>query len=246
MRDYVFPMLRAGAVYERNYLLGTSVARPLIAKRQVEIATPEGADAVAHGCTGKGNDQVRFELTYMALAPRPEGHRALARVGHPLARGRARLRRRARCPGHGDAAKIYCRDRNIWHLSHEGGALEDPWNEPHETMLQPHGLAGASARHAGLCRARLRCGHGRSASMAQRLGPVDLLPALNAIGGEHGVGRIDLVENRLVGMKSRGVYETPGGTILRPRTRELEHLTLDRDDAALQGRSRAPLRRAGL
>jgi len=228
LTQYAFPVLRSGAVYERKYLLGTSFARPLIAKYQVEIAKREGADTVAHGCTGKGNDQVRFELTYKALAPELtviapwrewdlSGREALleyaASRGIPVAQSKE---------------NIYSRDQNLWHLSHEGGELEDPWQVPSERVYQ----ITASPQAAPDQPEEIVIGfeHGYPVSLnGERLPPVTLMERLNAIGGQHGIGRIDLVENRLVGMKSRGVYEQPGATILSVAHKELEHLTLDRE-----------------
>ena len=227
LREYAFPTLRAGAIYERKYLLGTAMARPLIAKRQVEIALLEGADALAHGCTGKGNDQVRFELTYQALAPElaviaPWRHWEIRSREDAIAYAQARG-----IPVAATAAKIYSLDGNLWHLSHEGGALEDPWNEP---PADAYGLTVAP-EEAPDTPAYVVVSFEQGWPVAldgQRLGAVELVEALNALGGAHGVGRVDLLENRLVGMKSRGVYETPGGTILSLAHRELEHLTLDR------------------
>jgi argininosuccinate synthase len=227
LREYVFPTLRAGAVYERKYLLGTSMARPVSAKHQIEIALLEGADAVAHGCTGKGNDQVRFELTYQAMAPH-------LTVIAPWRSWDIRSREDAlayaaahNVPVEATTAKIYSLDGNLWHLSHEGGILEDPWAEPPEDA---YGLT-VSPEDAPNTPEFVTIGfdEGWPVSLdGQRLGPLELVQRLNALGGEHGVGRIDLLENRLVGMKSRGVYETPGGTILATAHRELEHLTLDK------------------
>jgi argininosuccinate synthase len=227
LREYVFPTLRAGAVYERKYLLGTSMARPVIAKHQVEIALLEGADAVAHGCTGKGNDQVRFELTYQALAPHLD-------VIAPWRSWQIRSREDAlayaaahNVPVQATAAKIYSLDGNLWHLSHEGGILEDPWAEPPEDA---YGLT-VSPEEAPDTPAYATIGFEEGWPISidgQRLDPLPLVERLNDLGGAHGVGRIDLLENRLVGMKSRGVYETPGGTILATAHRELEHLTLDK------------------
>ncbi len=228
IRDYIVPMLQSGAVYERKYLLGTSIARPLIAKRQVEIAEGEGADAVAHGCTGKGNDQVRFELTYMALNPR-------LKVIAPWREWHIRSREDAinyaqerNIPVAATTTKIYSRDRNIWHISHEGGVLEDPWNEPEEDMY----TLTVAPEHAPNEAEYVVLSFERGVPVAlngEKLGLVDLLCTLNGLGGNHGIGRIDLVENRLVGMKSHGVYETPGGTILQTAHRELESLVLDRE-----------------
>ncbi|MGI8477899.1 MAG: argininosuccinate synthase [Thermomicrobiales bacterium] len=227
LREYAFPTLRSGAVYERKYLLGTSFARPIIAKHQVETALLEGADAVAHGCTGKGNDQVRFELTYQALGPDLQ---IIAPWRHWDIRSREDAI--AYCEAHGVSgeatrAEIYAMDGNLWHLSHEGGALEDPWTEP------PEDAFGLTVRpeDAPDEPEYVNVGFEEGWPIAvngQRLGAVKLVVALNEIGGRHGVGRVDLLENRLVGMKSRGVYETPGGTILLTAHRELEHLTLDK------------------
>lgn len=228
IRDYILPTVQAGAVYERKYLLGTSMARPLIAKRQVEIAEQEGADAVAHGCTGKGNDQVRFELTYMALNPK-------LKVIAPWREWNIRSRedalhyaREHHIPIVQTEKKIYSRDRNIWHLSHEGGALEDPWNEPEEDMFMLSVAPEQAPDEPDYLVLSFEAGM-PVALDGTRLGLVDLLCTLNTLGGTHGIGRIDLVENRLVGMKSHGVYETPGGTILQTAHRELELLTLDRE-----------------
>ncbi len=228
IRDYILPTVQAGAVYERKYLLGTSMARPLIAKRQVEIAEQEGADAVAHGCTGKGNDQVRFELTYMALNPRlkviaPWREWDIRSREDAIAYARAR-----NIPIAQTEKKIYSRDRNIWHISHEGGVLEDPWNEPEEDMFMLS-VAPENAPDTPDYVVLSFQGGVPVAINGERLGLVDLLLRLNELGGKHGIGRVDLVENRLVGMKSHGVYETPGGTILQTAHRELELLTLDRE-----------------
>jgi argininosuccinate synthase len=228
VRDYLFPLLRSGATYERLYLLGTSVARPLIAKRQAEIALLEDADAVAHGCTGKGNDQVRFELTYMAINPR-------LRVIAPWREWNIRSREDAleyaaefNIPVSATLRSIYSRDRNIWHMSHEGGVLEDPWQEPEEPMYTLTVAPEQAPDQAEYVEIGFERGTPVSIDGAA-LGPVALLTRLNERGGRHGVGRIDLVENRLVGMKSHGVYETPGGTILRVAHQGLEQITLDRD-----------------
>jgi argininosuccinate synthase len=228
LRDFVWPTLRAGAVYEHKYLLGTSFARPLIAKHQVEIAHLEGADAVAHGCTGKGNDQVRFELTYKALDP-------ALKIVAPWREWQIRSREDAlayaaarNVPVSATATKIYSRDRNIWHLSHEGGILEDPWAEPLEDMYE----LTRAPEQAPDTPAYVTISFEQGTPVAvdgQPLGPVELVMRLNALGAEHGIGRVDLVENRLVGMKSRGVYETPGGTLIYAAHRELESLTLDRE-----------------
>jgi argininosuccinate synthase len=225
--EFAFPTLRAGAVYERKYLLGTSFARPLIARRQVEIAEREGAEAVAHGCTGKGNDQVRFELTFKALNPR-------LRIIAPWREWDIKSRQDAidyaqdrKIPIKASKDKIYSEDRNLWHLSHEGGILEDPWNEPEDRMY----ALTVSPEKAPDEPQYVEIEFDKGTPVAvngKALSPVALLETLNEIGGAHGVGRVDLVENRLVGMKSRGVYETPGGTLLLTAHRELESLTLDR------------------
>lgn len=227
-QDYLFPVMRAGAVYERKYLLGTSMARPLIAKHQVEAAHEVGADAVAHGATGKGNDQVRFELTYTALDPR-------LKVIAPWREWDIRSRQdaieyaRARSiPVTATEKSIYSRDRNLWHLSHEGGPLEDPWQEPEEGMYllsaEPEN-APDEARYVDI-----EFDSGTPVAVdGEKLSPANLVTCLNTIGGVHGIGRVDLVESRLVGMKSHGVYETPGGTILLAAHRELESLVLDRE-----------------
>jgi argininosuccinate synthase len=227
VRDFIFPTLRAGAIYNRKYLLGTSMARPLIAKRQVEMARAVGADALAHGCTGKGNDQVRFELTYMAFAPDLP-------VIAPWREWDIRSREDAiayaaerNIPVAATKEKIYSRDRNLWHISHEGGILEDPAQAPPKDVF----MLTTDPQDAPDAPENVVIGFvaGTPVSVNGReLGPVDLIAALNAIGGRHGVGRIDLVEDRMVGMKSRGVYETPGGTLLYSAHSELEQLVLDR------------------
>src|SRR5215470_2470619 len=212
VRDFVFPVLRANATYEAGYLLGTSFARPLIAKGQVAVARAEGADAVAHGATGKGNDQVRFELTYAALAP---DLRIVAPWRDWDLRSRTDLMayaERQGIPVPTTPARPYSMDRNLFHISYEGGILEDPWAEPPDKMF----LLTRSPEEAPdvPIEVAIDFEHGDPVSVdGTRLGPVELLTRLNRLGGEHGVGRIDLVENRFVGMKSRGVYETPGGTL---------------------------------
>ncbi len=227
VRDHVFPVLRAGAVYSRTYLLGTAMARPLIAKAQVEVARQYEADALAHGCTGKGNDQVRFELTYMAFAPEMEII-APWRVWHIRSREDALDYAEARnVPVIATREKLFSRDRNIWHLSHEGGNLEDPNSAPVEEMF----MMTADPRTAPDTPEEVTVGfaHGTPVSVnGISLGPVALLTELNTIAARHGVGRADIVEDRLVGMKSRGVYETPGGTVLYAAHAELEQLVLDR------------------
>jgi len=228
VRDFIFPMLRANAVYEGAYLLGTSIARPLIARAQVEIADKEGADAVAHGATGKGNDQVRFELTYAALAPQL---RVIAPWREWELNSRASLiefARRHDIPVPATVERPYSTDRNLFHISYEGGILEDPWAEPPAKIFQLTNDPEA-APDVPLA---LEIAFERGDPVAvdgERLGGVALLTRLNRLGGEHGIGRVDLVENRFVGMKSRGVYETPGGTILHVARRALESLTLDRE-----------------
>ena len=230
LTEYVWPTLRAGAVYEHKYLLGTSMARPVIAKRQAEIAIETGADAVAHGCTGKGNDQVRFELAYKAIAPKvkiiaPWREWTINSREDAIAYANAH-----KVPVEQTKANIYSRDRNIWHLSHEGGVLEDPANEPEEAMWQWI----ASPEKAPNKPAQVEIGFDAGTPVSvngKKRSAVALLDQLNEIAAEHGVGRIDLVENRLVGIKSRGAYETPGGTLLVAAHRELETLCLDRETA---------------
>lgn len=228
VRDFVFPMLRANAVYESGYLLGTSIARPLIAKRQVEIALREGADALAHGATGKGNDQVRFELAYAALAPQLK---VIAPWREWELNSRSALiafAQRHDIPVPVTAERPYSTDRNLFHISYEGGVLEDPWAEPPPKMFllttSPEDAPDVPA-HAEI---EFEAGNPVGVD-GKRLGPVELLERLNPLGAEHGIGRADLVENRYVGMKSRGVYETPGGTLLHVAHRGLESLTLDRE-----------------
>jgi argininosuccinate synthase len=227
-RDFIFPMMRAGAIYENQYFLGTSIARPLIAKRQIEIARLEKADTVAHGATGKGNDQVRFELTYAALAP---DLKIIAPWRIWDFKGRSDLMAYARKRGIKvpvTAAKPYSMDRNLLHISFESGILEDPWREPSEDMfllsVSPE-KAPNKAQYVELDFEKGDC----VAVNGKKLSPANVLRALNRIGGRHGVGRVDIVENRFVGMKSRGVYETPGGTILHFAHRQLESITLDRE-----------------
>ncbi|MEW6296689.1 MAG: argininosuccinate synthase [Thermodesulfobacteriota bacterium] len=228
VRDFVFPMLRANAWYEGGYLLGTSIARPLIAKRQVEIARQEGADAVSHGATGKGNDQVRFELTYYALEPHL---RVIAPWRVWDMRSRSDLIAYAETRGIPvpvTKEKPYSTDRNLFHISYEGGILEDPWREPYEEMF----VLSVSPERAPDTPEYVEIEYDAGNPVAvngERLTPAALLGRLNALGGTHGIGRLDLVENRYVGMKSRGVYETPGGTILHVAHRAVESLTLDRE-----------------
>ncbi len=226
--DYLFPMLKMGAVYEHKYLLGTSVARPLIAKHLVDVAHQVGADAVAHGATGKGNDQVRFELTVMALDPR-------LKIIAPWREWDIRSREDAiayaaahNVPVTATIKSIYSRDSNLWHISHEGGLLEDPWNEPEEGMYQISASPESSPDEPEHVEIEFESGTPIAVN-GQKLSPAKIVETLNEIGGRNGIGRVDLVENRLVGMKSHGVYETPGGTILLYAHRELESLVLDRE-----------------
>ncbi|MCO5045096.1 MAG: argininosuccinate synthase [Kiritimatiellae bacterium] len=231
-RDFVFPMIRAGAVYESGYLLGTSIARPLIAKRMVEIAVKEGADAIAHGATGKGNDQVRFELTAYALRPN-------IKVIAPWREERYRKQFSGRndmlayCEKHGipveaSAKKPYSMDRNLLHISFEGGILEDPWNEPPADMFKLSVSPERAPAKPEYVEIEFKAGNAVAVN-GKKLSPLGVMQALNKLGGKHGVGRIDLVENRFVGMKSRGVYETPGGTILYRAREAVEQLTMDRE-----------------
>jgi len=233
LTGFVWPALRAGAVYGRKYLLGTSMARPIIARRQVEVARERGSQVLAHGCTGKGNDQVRFELTYMALAPemrviapwreweirsREDALEYAARHGVPVAATRE---------------KIFSRDRNLWHVSHEGGPLEDPDWEPTEDLFQMTKSPELAPDRADIVRIEFEEGFPVAVD-GERLSPVALLERLNDLAGLHGIGRVDLVEDRMVGMKSRGIYETPGGTLLHAAHSELEQLVLDRRTLALK------------
>ncbi len=228
--EYIWPTLRAGAVYEHKYLLGTSFARPVIAKRQVKVALTHGADAVCHGCTGKGNDQVRFELAYKALGPQlqiiaPWREWKIFSREDAIAYAKAH-----NIPIEQSKANIYSRDRNIWHLSHEGGRLEDPANAPEEAMWQWTVAPEKAPDKSADVEIGFEAGNPVSVN-GKRLGPVALLDTVNDLAAANGVGRIDLVENRLVGMKSRGAYETPGGTLLVLAHRELEMLCLDRETA---------------
>ncbi len=228
VRDYVFPAIRGNAIYEGTYLLGTSLARPLIAKHQVEVARATGCDAVAHGATGKGNDQVRFELGFRALAPE-------LRVIAPWREWDIRSRtdciayaRKHEIPVTATLEKPYSTDRNLMHVSYEGGILEDPWREPDDAMF----LLTRAPERAPDVPAELVIGFERGTPVSvdgERLAPAALLGHLNRIAGLHGVGRVDMVENRFVGLRSRGVYETPGGTVLHAAHRAVESITLDRD-----------------
>ncbi|MGF1641726.1 MAG: argininosuccinate synthase [Rhodospirillales bacterium] len=235
VRDYVFPMFRANALYEGAYLLGTSIARPLIAKRQIEIARAVGADAVCHGATGKGNDQVRFELTYYALEPTI---RIIAPWREWDLDSRAKLvayaaRHQIPVPSDKEGEPPYSMDANLLHISYEGKALEDPWCAPDEAMFQRTVAPEAAPDRPTTLTVDFEGGDPVAVD-GERLGPAALLDRLNRIAGANGVGRVDLVENRFVGMKSRGVYETPGGTVLLAARRAIESLTLDRGAAHLK------------
>jgi argininosuccinate synthase len=228
VRDYVFTAVKANALYEGVYLMGTSLARPVIAKRQIEIARREGADAVAHGATGKGNDQVRFELTYYALQP---DIKVIAPWREWSFKGRSDLIAYAKehaIPITVTAEKPYSTDRNLMHISYEGGILEDPWAAPPENIF----LLTRSPENASAAAEEIQISFKKGEPVAingESMDPVTLLDKLNKLGGAHGIGRVDLVENRFVGMKSRGVYETPGVTILQAAHRALESITLDRE-----------------
>jgi len=228
--DYIYPTLKAGAIYESTYLLGTSFARPLIAKRQVEIAQKEGATMVAHGATGKGNDQVRFELAFMALAPE-------MKIIAPWKDPQWDMHSREDCiayaqkhniPVAQSKEKIYSEDRNIWHISHEGGHLEAPGNEARDEVFTLSNTIEKAPDKPEYLEIEFQKGNPVTVN-GETGSAVELLSRLNTIGAVHGIGHVDMVENRLVGIKSRGVYETPGGTILYAAHRELEHLVLDRD-----------------
>ena len=228
VRDYVWTAVKANAVYEGSYLLGTSLARPVIAKRQIEIAQREGADAVAHGSTGKGNDQVRFELTYYALQP---DIKVVAPWREWEFKGRSDLIAYAKThdiPVSATHEKPYSTDRNLMHISFEGGILEDPWSEPAADMFQLTRSPEEAKPEAEYVEVSFQQGE-PVALNGERLSAVVLLEKLNQLGGDHGIGRVDIVENRFVGMKSRGVYETPGVTILHAAHRALESLTMDRE-----------------
>jgi argininosuccinate synthase len=229
-RDFVFPMMRANAVYESYYLLGTSIARPVIARQQVAIARREGADAVAHGATGKGNDQVRFELAFARLAP---DLKIIAPWRHPdwPFKGRADMIVYAaenKIPVPVTAEKPYSMDRNLVHISYEGGVLEDPWREPYEDMFRMTIAPENAPEQPEYVEVEFERGD-PVAINGERLAPAALIGRANEIGGRNGVGRVDLVENRYVGIKSRGVYETPGVTVLLHGHRAVEQLTLDRE-----------------
>jgi len=228
--DYIYPTIKAGAVYEGSYLLGTSFARPLIAKKAVEIAHKEGAIAVAHGATGKGNDQVRFELTVMALDPK-------LKIISPWKDPLWKLHSREDCIAYAEERnipisqskkRIYSEDRNIWHISHEGGVLESPANEPPDDVYTLSNTVENAPDKAEYVEITFEQGTPVAVN-GKKLKPIELLNELNSIGAKHAIGHVDMVENRLVGIKSRGVYETPGGTILYFAHRELERLVLDKD-----------------
>ncbi|WP_297210125.1 MULTISPECIES: argininosuccinate synthase [Thermodesulfovibrio] len=228
VRDFVFPMLRANAVYEGGYLMGTSIARPLIAKKQIEIAISEKAEAVAHGATGKGNDQVRFELTYYALKP---DIKVIAPWRDWEFSSRSSLIEYAeknKIPVQATKEKPYSIDRNLFHISYEGGILEDPWNEPPSdmyTMTLPPEKASDTPLFV-----EIDYENGDPVAInGERLSPASLLQRLNKMAGENGIGRVDIVENRYVGIKSRGVYETPGGTVLHIAHKAIESITMDRE-----------------
>ncbi|MCK5219538.1 argininosuccinate synthase [bacterium] len=228
--DYLLPLLKSGAIYENKYLLGTSIARPLIAKHQVAVALQQGADAVAHGCTGKGNDQVRFELAYQALAPQLKVIAPWREAGWKIQSREDALQyaKQKRIPVTQSIKKIYSRDRNLWHISHEGGELEDPWQEPDKRvwmLTKDPELAPDKPAYV-----TIGFQEGRPISLnGVKFDMVSLILRLSKLAGKHGVGRTDLVENRLVGMKSRGVYETPAGTVLIAALHELAGLVLDRE-----------------
>ncbi|GBE04213.1 MAG TPA: argininosuccinate synthase [Nitrospirae bacterium] len=228
VKDYVFPMLRANAVYEGAYLMGTSIARPLIAKKQIEIAVKEKADAVSHGATGKGNDQVRFELAFYALKP---DIKVIAPWREWDLDSRESLVKYAK--NHGipvpvTKKKPYSTDPNLFHISYEGGILEDPWAEPPEDMFAMTVSPEKAPSKAMYIEVGYKNGDPVTVN-GKKLSPAKLLKKLNAIAGKHGIGRLDIVENRFVGMKSRGVYETPGGTVLQAAHRAMESITLDRE-----------------
>ncbi len=235
VRDYVFQAIKANAIYEDRYLLGTSLARPIIAQKQVEIALKEGADAVCHGATGKGNDQVRFEMTFKALAPQLKII-APWRIWDLDSRSKLfDYAEKHGIPVPVTKSKPYSMDRNILHISYEGGVLEDPYYEPDESMF----LLTKSPEKAPDKATYIEIDFEKGTPVGidgKRLGPVQLMKTLNKLAGENGVGRIDIVENRLVGIKSRGVYETPAGTILLKAHRDLESITLDRETQHLKDR----------
>ncbi len=228
VKDYVFPMLRSNAFYEHNYLLGTSISRPLIAKEQMRIANKEGADGVSHGSTGKGNDQVRFELAYHTLNPEItivapwrewDLNSRTALIDYAVAHG---------IPVPVTKAKPYSIDRNMFHISYEGGVLEDPWEGPDDSMFLLSTSPEKAPDKPTIIEIQYEAGNPIAVN-GEKLSPAKLLERINQYGGENGIGRIDIVENRFVGMKSRGIYETPGGTILHQAHRAIESITLDRE-----------------
>ena len=233
VENYIWPTLRAGAVYEHQYLLGTSMARPVIAKRQVELAHELGANAVAHGCTGKGNDQVRFELAYKTLGPELKIIAPWREWSIQSREDAIVYAREHQVPIEQSKANIYSRDRNLWHLSHEGGRLESPGNAPEESMWQWVVSPEKAADEAAEVEIGFEAGIPVSLN-GEKPAPLKLIERLNSLAAAHGVGRIDIVENRLVGIKSRGAYETPAGTLLVTAHRELEALCVDRETAHFQ------------
>lgn len=245
LTDFIFPTMRAGAIYEREYLLGTSFARPLIALHMVDVAEREGADAVAHGCTGKGNDQVRFEVSVMALNPKL-GIIAPWRDDRWFIRSREDAVEYAEergIPVTATLKSIYSRDRNLFHMSHEGGPLENPWTGPEESMYMLSSSPQNAPDETESIVIHFEEGYPTTID-GKDMEPLELFTTLNQLGGKHGIGRVDLVENRLVGMKSRGVYETPGGTILYKAHQALESICLDK--AALHQKLQLALKYAEL
>ena len=230
VQDYLWRLLKSGAVYEKSYLLGTSIARPLIAKHQVDVAHAEGATAVAHGATGKGNDQVRFEVSYMALDPSLKIISPWKDPNFTLTSREAAVdyAKKHKIPIEQTKKKIYSRDRNLWHISHEGADLEDPANEPKDDLFVISRPVAKTPKKPDYIEIGLEEGEPVRLN-GKKIDSVKLLTVLNELGGRHGIGQVDLVENRLVGIKSRGVYETPGGTILVTAHNALESLTLDRE-----------------
>ncbi|MEZ4255980.1 MAG: argininosuccinate synthase [Polyangiales bacterium] len=228
VRDFCFPMLRANAVYEGEYLLGTSIARPVIAKAMMDVAKAEGADSIAHGATGKGNDQVRFELTAMAIDPRIQVIAPWREWDLTSRTDCIAYAKKHQIPIEVTAEKPYSMDANLFHISYEGGVLEDPWNEPDPSMFRWTVDPAAAPDKPLYVTIAYEAGNPVAVD-GERLSPAALLAKLNKLGSAHGVGRVDVVENRFVGMKSRGVYETPGGTILHRAHRAIESLTMDRE-----------------
>jgi argininosuccinate synthase len=233
VKQYIFPMLRANAVYEGLYLLGTSIARPLIAKKQIEIALKEKADAVAHGATGKGNDQIRFELTYYALKPDIKVIAPWREWAFNSRESLIEYSEKHGIPVTATKAKPFSTDRNLLHISYEGGILEDPWAEPPADMYTMTSPLEKTPDRPEYVEIAFEKGDPVSIN-GKKLSPAKLLEKLNGTGGRHGIGRVDIVENRFVGMKSRGVYETPGGTILHAARKAVQSLALDREVMHLQ------------